>query len=157
FTELSPSKKGLHLWYKCKDSDKLPDGNRADKAEVYARGRYFTVSFNPVKDSPLEVTEVDLTTAKQIFELVKSCMKSEPAVEVQLASKTTIELNSEKFKRLMNGDFAAAGFPSPSEAVQSLLIQLMYKHGLDRVAAEQEFLTSKFYTDTHWKDKWEQR
>src|SRR5215467_8040962 len=60
YTELSPSKKGFHLWYRCADSTKLPDGHRTERAEVYSSKRYFTMTGQHCVDFPATITELSL-------------------------------------------------------------------------------------------------
>ncbi len=145
YTELSPSGKGFHLWYRTDKHSDLLDGVRTDKAEVYARGRYFTVTGNHYPGTPLEVTDVAVAQAKKIFALIES-LKSKKQV-----SEVIEPASSAKLETLLS----TSDFPDLSSAVQSLLWQLFYKYGTDaRDKVEEIFKTSKLYTDTHWVTKW---
>jgi hypothetical protein len=58
YTELSPSDTGFHILTK----GVLPaGGNRTGRVEMYAKGRYFTVSGKHVKGTPTTINERDLT------------------------------------------------------------------------------------------------
>lgn len=68
YAEVSPSGKGLHLWYACDDHAKLPD-SAVGAFEVYARKRYFTMTGERFGQSPLVVTRLSLDQAMAIFQL----------------------------------------------------------------------------------------
>jgi len=68
YTEVSPSGTGLHMWYKCAEHAKLPN-QATGLFEVYARGRYLTVTGNRVEGSPDSVTPISLSQALELFHL----------------------------------------------------------------------------------------
>ena len=53
YTELSPSKTGLHILVQ----GTIPIGRRKYSVEVYATGRYFTITTNQVKGTPETIEE----------------------------------------------------------------------------------------------------
>lgn len=143
YTELSPSQKGFHLWYRCAEWAKLPDGYRTEKVECYSRGRYFTMTGLQAGDNT--ITELPLDQAKAIFELVNSYKEKKPP------QQSSTNFGSAKLDQLMS----SVDFPDLSAAVQSLLVMLGIQSICDVNFMEQEFLKSKLYNDTHWKGKWD--
>ena len=49
YTEISPSKTGVHLWFKLSDSF-IPEVKKHAPYEMYTSGRYFTVTNSPYKE-----------------------------------------------------------------------------------------------------------
>lgn len=149
YTEYSPSKKGLHLWWKCAEHAKLPDGIRTDQAEAYSRKRYFTMTGEHAIGVPSfkpEVTEVSLGEARAIFDAIDALKNGE-----RTARTTGTTEVSAKLADLMN----RTDFPDLSQAVQSLLTKLGVETVCDPVLMEARFKESKLYTETHWCEKWE--
>lgn len=145
YTELSPSRTGFHLWYRCDKSSDLPPGHRTEKAEVYSAGRYFTMSGFHYEGTPLTVTDLSFEEAKKIFTLIKAQAPVKQAVK-----PSNVAFDSGKLVNLMTSTDHA----DMSAAVHSLITLLLRKHLGDRTAAEAEFKTSKIYLETHWKEKW---
>lgn len=146
YTELSPSQRGFHLWYRCDDHAKLDDGIRTEKAEVYARGRYFTMTGYWVVSTSDQVTSLTLKQAQEIYgrvDALRPAKKDAPSASV-------IQSSNLKLEDLMT----RSNFPDLSVAVHSLLTRLLILHVCDLRRAEEQFLTSRLYLDTHWKDKW---
>jgi len=146
YTELSPSRRGFHLWYRCPEHAKLPDGIRTDKAEVYSRDRYFTMTGEAFGGVP-EVTELDLAEAKRIFDTVAAMKKAGKSKPAPIQTGTS----SAKLQELMT----RTDFPDLSAAVQSLLTLLAIDTLLDPVQMELRFKLSKLYLETHWREKWD--
>lgn len=145
YTELSPSRKGFHLWYRCTNHGGLDDGIRTEKAEVYARKRYFTMTGEHVVSTLTTITELDLAGAQAIFKLVDSLRPQKPS-----HSDVKPAQSSPRLAELMS----RADFPDLSAAVQSLLTKLAIEHLCDVQKVEDQFLTSELYKSTHWKEKW---
>lgn len=145
YTEFSPSGKGFHLWFRCAEHGKLPDGIRTEKVEVYSRKRYFTMTGDQAPGSPDTVTEISKDQAMAIFTLVDSHRK--PAGKKSAPATS----GSAKLQELMT----KTDFPDKSAAVQSLLVILALDSFLDRDFIETQFKLSKLYQETHWKEKWE--
>lgn len=144
YTELSPSQHGFHLWYRCAEHAKLDDGIRTERAEVYARGRYFTMSGLKFTDCP-EVTTLDLKDAKKIFSLIEGFKENKQT------QKAAVQQRSEKLQDLMT----RVDFPDLSQAVQSLLTLLAIATVCDPQQMEARFKESRIYQETHWKEKWD--
>lgn len=147
YTELSPSQKGLHFWYKGKSKK---DGLRTDTAEVYARGRYLTMTGWRLPDTPEEVTPIDEDVVRAIFDWVDA----QRPVKAKNTTSTNSRINNEKFKLLMAGDYTGAGFGDISAAVQSLLTYLAHHHNLDMNKVDEDFRKSGLYKDHPGKSNW---
>lgn len=150
YLELSPSGHGFHLWYKCAEHSKLKDGIRTDKAEVYARGRYFTMSGEPFEFPGWDcetstVTDLDLKESNKVFALISDFKEKKDAPKQQA------QQNSAKLQELMT----RIDFPDLSQAVQSLLTILAIETVCDAKQIEERFKQSRLYQETHWHEKWE--
>jgi hypothetical protein len=66
YAEFSPSKTGLHFWYRCQDHEYLPDCAKV-AFEVYSRRRFMTVTGDVANAAP--VAEISRQEALAIFEL----------------------------------------------------------------------------------------
>ncbi|MGH9642324.1 MAG: hypothetical protein ACRD3Q_07840, partial [Terriglobales bacterium] len=58
YTELSPSLRGFHLWFKGKAPDALKNGKRGSDLEVYPGGRYLTMTGLQIDGTPDECTRL---------------------------------------------------------------------------------------------------
>jgi putative DNA primase/helicase len=160
YTELSPSGRGFHLWFRGK-APKDKDGFRAPDLEVYFSKRYFTVTGDVVAGTPSEVTPL---SEDQLRGLLAAVEGRRPQKKEQPAAGGAVSAprQSEKMKLLMEGKFEEAGFGDVSAAIQSLLTLLMVQHLLDRAKVEADFKSSGLYRDfrplgraSNWIEKWE--
>lgn len=124
YTEISPSKTGLHLWFKLSEplsleanSYLVPEGKNKEKYEAYTSGRYFTVTNNPYK----EIKPIRTISSKEALELLSIIgypwAKKEVATNKQLTSvileddvlleKMFASKNGQQIKALYNGDKTA--------------------------------------------------
>jgi len=169
FTEVSPSGTGLHIIVKgCWP----PGANRKGPVEVYSQDRYFTVTG--------DVVDLRRTIAERTPELENLRLKHfGPAQKVRQplpvrpkpeapGSMTDAQIialgqdsaNNAKFAALWAGVWQRH-FPSPSEAVLSLLNMLAQYAGRDRERVDRLFRQSGLYTpkwdekrgDTTWGEK----
>jgi hypothetical protein len=131
YSEFSPSDEGIHtICY-----GELPEAGRKNQAagiEIYASGRYFTVTGRRVADYPAEPqhrTEELLKFYKKYF------IKPEPKQELSTGAKSTLSddqiislaagaKSGGKFISLMAG--STAGYPSASEADEGLAFILAF-------------------------------
>ena len=109
YTELSPSATGFHVWCYGKVSGA---GKRKGRVELYAKGRYFTVSGLHLEGTPLSVNELPSGSYAAIETLDPQYKSSAPAAEIKNERVT----KSQKMHHLSKGDWKSAGFPSQSEA-----------------------------------------
>lgn len=70
YAETSPSGRGLHLWYRCKQHAKLPN-QAVGLFEVYARRRYLTITANKTDGALDQVTELSFDAAMEIFRMAQ--------------------------------------------------------------------------------------
>lgn len=151
YTELSPSKKGFHVWLKG-PAPKDQMGARTPTIEVYAGKRYLTMTGMQVEGTPDEVREITEAEVREIFSRVKA--KPEK-------TKPATTSNHAKYELLKEGKFEEAGFTDVSAAVQSFLTYSAYHNLLDRDKMDADFRASKLYFDfrtvgrqSNWIDKW---
>lgn len=144
YTELSPSSRGFHLWYRCDEHPKLPDGIRTERVEVYARKRYLTVTGFWVASTIKVVTSLTLPQAKEIYERVEALRPSKKGVP------TAVRPDNLKLEdMLIRYDYADL-----SAAVHSLLVRLAIHYTCNLEKVEEVFKTSGLYLHTHWGEKW---
>ena len=128
YTEISPSGRGVHIIAK----GALPPGSRkAGKVEIYDARRFFTITGKTLNGSPARMME----RSKEILDFYQSLFpppeaKADlPSNQKEADDQVLIEMaksaeNSQKFKRLWDGDFSA--YPSHSEADLALCQMLAY-------------------------------
>jgi putative DNA primase/helicase len=134
-TEISPSGEGLHLW--CHGEPPYPEGHRKDGREIYSTNRYLTVTGH-VLTGRAEIRRFQKDEVKRWYDRVKNgTTKVTPCGDSKL-----------------NDHMTRTDFPDASQAVMSLLTQLMYKHDGDAAKVEAEFRNSALFNETHWKEKW---
>jgi primase-polymerase (primpol)-like protein len=141
FWEPSPSGEGIHLWLHGEAPYSDPSGHKKDGREIYSCKRYYTMTGDGQQRD------------------IRRCEKHEIAALYQRVKegKKLVQITSDKFDALMRGDLRAAGFTDHSGAVQSLLWYLATEYACDQHRMEQEFLKSRLYLETHWRDKWQRR
>jgi hypothetical protein len=155
YAEFSPSGEGIHII--CQGE--FPETGRKDPqkdVEVYATGRYFTITGNRLEGYPTEPqhrTDALLEFYKKYFieEPKPKRRKSNSMVcdlsEDQIIARASEARNSQKFLDLMSGN--RNGFPSQSEADLALCdILASYTGNPDQI--DRIFRSSKLY-----RNKWE--
>lgn len=133
YTEISPSGNGIHII--CK-GDKLPAwkaGTNKPIGELYFSGRFFTVTGEPYKDSPIEVNEIDPEKLKEIYyrlnpeDLKPKRNPFQYARDTSWLSETEIRqklMNDPKSRDLFMGNIT--GYKSHSEADEALCCKIAF-------------------------------
>lgn len=161
YIEISPSGTGIHIF--CL----IPDGFIYDKTvyfikkgdiEVYIPGhtnRFLTMTGNSIGAADLAEEGESLTWVLDTYMLRPKPIKPVQAGEAisylnddSVIEKASAAKNSEKFKRLWNGDIT--GFPSHSEADAALCSMLAFWCGGDTEQMDRLFRQSGLM-----RDKWE--
>ena len=161
YIEISPSGTGIHIF--CL----IPDGFIYDKTvyfikkgdiEVYIPGhtnRFLTMTGNSIGTADLAEAGEALMWVLDTYMLRPKPIKPVQAVEAvsylsddSVIEKASAANNSEKFKRLWNGDIT--GFPSHSEADAALCSMLAFWCGGDTEQMDRLFRQSGLM-----RDKWE--
>ena len=161
YIEISPSGTGIHIF--CL----IPNGFIYDKTvyfikkgdiEVYIPGhtnRFLTMTGNSIGAADLAEEGESLTWVLDTYMLRPKPIKPVQAVEAvsylsddSVMEKASAAKNSEKFKRLWNGDIT--GFPSHSEADAALCSMLAFWCGGDTDQMDRLFRQSGLM-----RDKWE--
>ena len=108
YTEISPSRKGLHILVK----GKLPgNGIKRNGVEVYDRNRFFTMTGNLYSGANRKIERRE----DELKQLYQEATQSNAVEEVNhIIAKAMNGGNGDKFKRLWKGDFS--DYPSQSEA-----------------------------------------
>jgi len=146
YTELSPSKTGLHILVQ----GTIPEGRRKHSVEVYATGRYFTITTNQVKGTP-ETIEARQPQLDQLYASLSSQQnrrQAAPQQEYQIfvsdekvLEKACNARNGQDFKSLYDGNIS--GFQSKSHADWQLVLWLLYYSNDDVGQVKRLFLRSK--------------
>lgn len=171
YTEISPSGEGLHLFFR----GKIPEGgnkNSATGVEMYAFGRYFTMTGNRLTDAPLEVLKDDGVLAWIHAEYIKPPQQEKPKPErkapkqqkqkKQRASSAPLSDDAvleralavdkeELFAKLWSGQWQDL-YASQSEADMALCCKLAFWTGKNRDQMDRLFRQSKLY-----REKWDER
>ena len=154
YTEVSPSKTGLHSIV----NGKLPPGGRRKgRVEMYEAGRYFTVTGDRVANTPetIEVRDEELARLHaRTFGASKSARTDAESASPVLADDDVIALasqakNQSKFLALWSGE--TGGYDSPSNADLALLGILSFYTGPDEAQLDRLFRNSKLM-----RDKWDE-
>lgn len=132
YTEKSPSGTGIHLLF----TGKIPAGRRKHTGygfEIYEEGRFFTVTGQHVKGTPMTINE-RTEQAAQIHENIfppkteRSSRLSQPSGD-GIIEKIRASKQGDKFSRLFAGD--TTGYASQSEADLALCSILAFWTGND--------------------------
>ena len=119
YSEFSPSGKGFRIFVK----GSLPDaGRKKGNIEVYAAGRYFTVTGHRLKNAPLTIQprqdEIMWLLETYFKEKAKPKPKPngdwDPPSDQELLDRAFAAKNGDRLKQLFDGDISA--YPSQSEA-----------------------------------------
>lgn len=84
YTELSPSRRGLHIWCRVRDKARLPSGRKRGDLEFYTSGRYLTVTGERLPDAPAEITERQAELEALLEELFAGESPSSETTEEEL-------------------------------------------------------------------------
>ena len=122
YTEISPSGTGLHVFLEAK----LAEGKRKGQIEVYASGRYATITGNHVPGTPLaiEQRQVELEAVLEEY-FTRAPATAEPAVSVlgdEAVRNRALQADPAAFFNLWMGD--TKGYDSMSEADFALCCML---------------------------------
>lgn len=153
YTERSQSKTGVHIIVRAK----LPDGgNRKGNIEMYDRERFFVMTGDHVKGTPLEIADRQ-EEVNELFERVRRMqglvpVKTNPSRSAELSDQDilSIALKSRigvRFGMLYGGDWSS--YKSQSEADQSLCNLLAF------YTKDPEQLDRLFRGSGLMRDKWE--
>lgn len=171
YVEISPSGEGLHLFF----HGKIPEGgnkNSATGVEMYAFGRYFTITGNRLDGAPLEVKQ-DIDTLAWIHATYIKTAKPEKQVQERKAPKQPKQKKQrsaaaplsdeavleralavdkeELFSNLWSGQWEKL-YASQSEADMALCCKLAFWTGKNRDQMDRLFRQSKLY-----REKWDER
>ena len=168
YIEVSPSGEGLHLFF----HGKIPEGgnkNSATGVEMYAFGRYFTMTGNRLTDASLEVLKDDGVLAWIHAEYIKPPKQEKPKPErkapkqqkqrssaAPLSDEAVLERalavdKGELFSNLWSGQWEKL-YASQSEADMALCCKLAFWTGKNRDQMDRLFRQSKLY-----REKWDER
>lgn len=164
FTEVSPSGTGYHVLLE----GELPDGrNRHGTLEMYDHARFFTVTADHVRGTPMSINERQEALEAVHEEFIVSevsdgadTVEANPPVtesrqqslaleDEELLEKARYASNGEKFDRLWRG--STAGYDSQSEADMALCCLLAFWTGGDAARVDQLFRQSGLL-----RDKWDE-
>ncbi len=146
YTELSPSRAGLHILV---EGSILDAGRRKDNIEIYFHQRYFTLTTNHLKGTP-ETIEDRQKELDQLYErLTPQPQPREHSVyersrsDLDVLKKAENAKNGASFTALYNGN--TAGFRSKSEADFTLILRLLYWTNDDIEQTKRLFRQSGLY------------
>jgi len=156
FTEISPSKTGLHVI--CKGKIPKVGGNRKGKIEIYEHGRYMTMTGDIYPGKPRTIEERQNIINGVHKELFKDKYEEKPrpissATELSdddVLEKLFTEKNGEKWKRVFHGDASDYG-GDDSRADQAIMTKLTF-YTQDRGQLENLFRVSGLYRKKFERD-----
>ena len=127
YAELSQSGTGVHLVM----TGKIPCGVRRDKVEIYSDQRYIIFTGNVIRHAPVADCQTLLdgmfSQMGRLTDPDGELIEEDPTLEDSaIWSMATRADNAEKFVQLCDGDFAAMGYASQSEADFALLSMLAF-------------------------------
>jgi hypothetical protein len=158
YTEISPSGTGIRIIAQAAK----PEGRcRKGKVEMYATGRYLTITGQHLDGSPRSVVARPKTIKRlhaELFPPPEPAAAPGPAPSNEghldddaLIEKAKAAKNGDKFARLWAGD--ASGYPSHSEAVLALCGLLAFWTGGNHERIDRLFRRSGLFAN--WAHKWE--
>ena len=156
YTEVTPSGAGIRVWVK----GTLPDhGRKKGNIEMYATGRFFTVTGQHLKGTPLDIyhREEELKTIhSEIFGNGQAKTDSRPGSSLSLSDAELIKkamgaVNGDKFQRLWEGNFS--DYPSQSEADLALCLILSFWTVRDAVRIDTLFRQSGLMREKKWDER----
>jgi len=164
YTEFSQSGNGLHVLVEAQ----LPPGGRHRKIEMYQFGRYFCMTGNHLKVTPLTIekrqAEVEELHKKFFSESPpkqeekstnpppeKEDLRSCTEEQAKLIEEGFKRKNGKKFAKLWRGDWEG-DYPSQSEADMALAGLIARLTNCDKLLTDSIFRVSKLY-----RDKWDKK
>ncbi len=162
YTEITPSGTGIHTWVKGKKPG--PRCKQGNTFELFENAKFYTVTGNRLERYPhtieLRQQEID-TLYRDIFgeDKPKPITSQNQPVKSTLSDSEILEKakkakNSEKFNKLMNGDYS--DYPSQSEADLALCAELAFWCANNPEQIDRLFRKSKLYRKqwdkTHFSD-----
>lgn len=147
YTELSPSRTGIHIIVKNSDDKKALTHTK--DIEVYSEGRYFTVSGESVEGTPITINTINIPL------MLKKYGKEEVRAETlstaqmqEVIDRIKESNNGSRFLRLWNGDWNS-DYDSHSEADMALCSYLAFWLE-NKGHVDQMFRVSKLF-----REKWD--
>ena len=171
YVEISPSGEGLHLFFR----GKIPEGgnkNSTTGVEMYAFGRYFTMTGNKLENAPMDIQKDSGVLAWIHATYIKTPKQEKQAPErkapterkqkkqrgsaAPLSDEAVLEraLAADRdalFAKLWSGSWQEQ-YDSQSEADMALCCKLVFWTGRNRDQMDRLFRHSKLY-----RDKWDER
>jgi primase-polymerase (primpol)-like protein len=150
YTELSPSKTGLHIIVR----GTIPEGRRKKYIEMYSTGRYFTITTNQLTGTPeticqrqsqLDCLYTSLTPVKAQKQPMQQQADQLFTSDEKVLKKAFSAKNGQFFKELYTGNIA--GFRSKSEADFTLVLLLLYWTNDDIQQVKRLFRNSGLYDE----------
>lgn len=124
YTETSVSGRGLHVWV----AGEVGQGARRDGVEVYSQERFIICTGRQLAASPVRSVPHVLEALYREIKAGTNSLIAKTLVEVdsdltdtELHERASNAANGDKYLRLCEGDWAAMGYPSQSEADFALL------------------------------------
>lgn len=161
YTEISPSGTGVRVFV----HGELPEGprkNTKEGIEMYADGRYLTVTGHHLEAYPVDVCEAQAALETMHAELFPAPVKPVAAapratLSANMDDHTLLEQardakNGARFRKLYGGDFKSAGYSSQSEADLALCGSLRFWTGGDMARVDTLFRLSGLM-----RPKWDKR
>jgi putative DNA primase/helicase len=151
YTEISPSKTGLHLFLSVTESF-TPKGNKKAPFELYTKGRYFTVTEMPYGEAK-DVRQVTTDEINKILSIldypwVKEEVPNIPTTgtpvrldDEEILRKMFKAKNGDAIKKLYEGDISAYG-NDESSADMALCMHLAFWTGKDSSQIERIWTSS---------------
>lgn len=131
YTELSQSGQGVHVW--C--YGKIGEGVKRDGVEVYSQQRFIACTGKSIHAPPNSLanrqeelsTLVGFLRSRQEAQRTQGLYETEQELtDEQLFDRAWNADNSDKFRRLWNGEWGPMGYPSQSEADLALMSMLTF-------------------------------
>ncbi|HPQ44225.1 MAG TPA: AAA family ATPase [Syntrophales bacterium] len=153
YTEISPSKRGLHIFVQCKDPSFIQH-NRKGTIEIYYKDRYSTLTgdclsgFETIQERSAEVYDFYNT----VFEEQESHIERPKSTISTIDDNKVLELlaKDNKFQAILSGD---ASYNSRSERDFAAISKVLFYAGGNE---EQTERLLRSYKDLV-RDKWEER
>ncbi|HKC93296.1 MAG TPA: hypothetical protein VKB81_04660 [Nitrospira sp.] len=157
YTEISPSGTGLHLLMR----GTLPPGSRKKgRVEAYEHGRFFTVTGQHLKGTPMTIEartpELAILHARYLADarpvVPRTPINGTPHAllsDDEILTKCRAAKNAAKFEALWQGDWS--GYASQSEADSALIFMLAF-YSRDSGQLDRLFRQSRLF-----RDKWDER
>jgi hypothetical protein len=158
YTEITPSGRGLRIWLK---GTLPPGGRRVGDIEIYADGRYFTITGKHLAGTPGAIEDRTAELAVLHAELfppqeARTSVAPRPAApmdldDAELIEKASSSAHCERFRRLWEGDTSDYG-EDESRADLALCSHLYFWARADRFRMDRLFRQSGLM-----REKWDNR